>query len=35
LNIDNNNGRRKNEKYLGFGTSTGGGQGRRAAAQVA
>lgn len=26
--------RRKNEKYLGFGVSTGGGQGRRAAAQA-
>jgi len=26
--------RRKNEKYLGFGTSSGGGEGRRAAAQA-
>ena len=26
--------RRKNEKYLGFGVSTGGSQGRRAAAQA-
>ena len=26
--------RRKNEKYLGFGVSSGAGQGRRAAAQV-
>ena len=26
--------RRKNEKYLGFGTSTSGGEGRRAAAQA-
>ena len=26
--------RRKNEKYLGFGTSTSGNEGRRAAAQA-